>query len=175
MIKLLPVEYPPLTTNPSTAHSLSILWPRKEEIMPWFCGRFLQLVYADPVKMGFLLEELDENQISFPIDCPFVDTQYMDRRQMYSPPERYSDFIKYHLSQDSYVILSVDGYNLGHGYGKLKEHVLHQALVYGFWFMVLMMKGKSFFFRIFIWISTSRRKYRTVKWMKRKSIYRTMD
>ena len=35
---------PPITTYPSIANILSLLWDRKDNIMPWFVDHFIQLV-----------------------------------------------------------------------------------------------------------------------------------
>ena len=37
----LPITYPPITSYISIAHLLSVLWCRKEKIMPWIEGKGL--------------------------------------------------------------------------------------------------------------------------------------
>ena len=40
----LPVEQPPITSFPTIANTLSILWGHKEKVLPWLSDRLIQLV-----------------------------------------------------------------------------------------------------------------------------------
>ena len=129
MKKVLPVEYPPITSYISIAHTLSALWPYKEIIMPWFCQQYIQLVSTKDY--GHFYDSVSDNTLSFPVQCPFFEFQLLDKRRMYHYPEKFSEFLEFHILNDCYVISGVDEYYVSCSWNYQKKHYIHQALIYG--------------------------------------------
>lgn len=129
MKKKLPFRYPPITSYISVAHILSPLWPYKNVIMPWFCQQYIQLVSTKGY--GDFYDCVTDNRLSFPIDCPFFEFQLLDKRNMYPYPEKFSEFLEYHILNNNYVIASIDDYYVNSGWNYRKKHFSHLALIYG--------------------------------------------
>ncbi len=129
MKKILPVEYPPITSYISIAHMLSALWPLKEVIMPWFCQQYIQL--ASTKRFGHFYDCVYDEMVPFPVKCPFFEVQLLDKRRMHNYPEKFSEFLEFHLLKDCYVVTGVDEYYVNCAWNYQKNHYVHQALFYG--------------------------------------------
>lgn len=129
MKKILPNEYPPITSYTSIAHVLSALWPLKEVMMPWFCQQYIQLVSTK--EFGHFYDCTHDYMMSFPVECPFFEYQFIDKRRMFNYPEKFSEFLEYYILKDCYVVAGIDEFYVNCSWNYQRTHYVHQALIYG--------------------------------------------
>ena len=75
MKKVLPFEYPPITSYTNLANSLGILWPDKDRALPWFCDHFIQLAIThqeqNRIGAGDFYDDFTGEEIPFMRRCRF--------------------------------------------------------------------------------------------------------
>lgn len=66
MKSVLPVTYPPITSFPAIANTLSFLWVNEEKVFPWLCDRYLQLIIRPyhPMTRADFYEQADTDRIN---------------------------------------------------------------------------------------------------------------
>ena len=97
--------------------------------MPWFCQQYIQL--ASTKGYGHFYDCVSDHTLSFPVQCPFIEYQLLDKRRLFNYPEKFSEFLEFHILNDSYVIAGVDEYYVNCSWNYQKKHYVHQALFYG--------------------------------------------
>lgn len=129
---ILPVIYPPITSYPGIAQPLSILFTEKEKILPWFMTRYLQLTALHPdnhipegMNLGSFLDSF------LPIECEGWEEYSLPRDFIDTQWENFTDFLKYCLSLNYYIQLSVNMYYFPCSPAYHKANFMHFPLIYG--------------------------------------------
>jgi len=128
MKKTLPVSYPPITSYPSIATILSILWPQTEMFLPWFCDRFIQLVSCDDEDIDATGFFYDEKMVK----CPLLEYQLINGFDMFNAPQALTDFIEFNIEKGYYVSAPLDWFYISESPYYHERHLEHGLLIYGF-------------------------------------------
>lgn len=135
MRKVLPVEYPPIATYPNTASLFSILWARKDETLPWFCDRFIQLAVKCNDFTDLWANFYDctiANNYFVVNSCPYCDSLRMDRTTLNRSLDQFSDFIEYQIDRGYYIFATLDQYYLSCSKNYRQYHLMHTAFITGY-------------------------------------------
>lgn len=129
----LPVEYPPITSFPYIANSLSILWVKKDKVLPWICDRYIQLVIRPhhSLTRSDFYENADTDNFVLPGNyCPFLG--WLRNNQTTANFNQFTDYIEYQIKQGYYLDACLDSYYLSCTNYFKKKHFIHQTFIYGF-------------------------------------------
>lgn len=129
----LPVEYPPITSFPYIANSLSILWVNKDQVLPWICDRYIQLVIRPhhPITRSDFYENADMDNYILPGNyCPFLG--WFRNNQTTANFSQFTDYIEYQIKQGYYLEACLDTFYLSCSKRFNTEHFIHQTFIYGF-------------------------------------------
>lgn len=129
----LPVEYPPITSFPPIANSLSILWVNKERIIPWVSDHYIQLVirpYHTITQADFYDSADMDNYIIPGYYCPYLS--WLRNNQTTAHFNIFTEYIEYQIKHDYYLDACLDTYYLSCSTNYKKKHFIHQTFIYGF-------------------------------------------
>lgn len=120
LIKTLPITIPPLKTYQFLAYPLSIIL-NYNEVLPWFYGNFIQLVYRDRVvEFGYSI-----NADDFPWLLVEPSKDKLEKAD-------FLEHLLFKLNEESYIYLFVDKFYLSYSAYFNKEHFSHDLLLHGF-------------------------------------------
>lgn len=129
----LPVVYPPITSYPYIANSLSILWVKKEKVLPWICDHYIQLVIRPKhsrTRSDFY-ENADMGSYIIPGNfCPFLS--WLRNNQTTANFYKFTDYIEYQISHGYYLEACLDVFYLSCSKKFKNKHFIHQTFIYGF-------------------------------------------
>lgn len=129
----LPVVYPPITSFPAIANSLSILWVNKDKILPWVSDRYIQLVirpYHHLTRADFYDQADMDNYIIPAHSCPFIG--WLRNNQTTAHFDNFTEYIEYQIEQGYYLDACLDAFYLSCSYNYNRRHFIHQTFIYGF-------------------------------------------
>lgn len=129
----LPVEYPPITSFPAIANSLSILWVNKDKTLPWISDRYIQLIIRPhhPLTRSDFYDQADtDNFIISGHGCPFIG--WLRNNQTTANFTDFSEYIEYQIKHDYYLDACLDNFYLSCSIHYNKRHYIHQTFIYGF-------------------------------------------
>lgn len=126
----LPVEYPPITSFPYIANSLSILWVNKDKVLPWICDQ-LVIRPEHPLTRSDFYENADTDNYILPGNyCPFLG--WLRNNQTTANFYQFTDYIEYQIKQGYYLEACLDAFYLSCTENFNNEHFIHQTFIYGF-------------------------------------------
>lgn len=126
-------EVPPITSYPAIANILSLLWTRKENVIPWFSDHFIQLMirpYNEYSKADFYDHADVDNYYSTLFGCPGLD--WMRNNVVTAGFDRFSKYVEYQIKQGFCLEPCLDRYYFEFSKSYQKEHFIHSTFVYGF-------------------------------------------
>jgi len=129
----LPVEYPPITSFPSIANLLSILWVHKERTLPWICDHYVQLIIRPnhPVTRSDFYDQADtDNFIINGYFCPFLG--WLRNNQTTARFTDFTDYIEYQINHGYYMDACLDRFFLSCSNCYNSRHFIHQSFIYGY-------------------------------------------
>lgn len=129
----LPVEYPPITSFPAIANSLSILWANEDKIIPWISDHYIQLMIRphNPSTQSDFYDQSDmDNYIIPAYSCPFIS--WMRNNQTTAHFTNFTDYIEHQIRHEYYLDACLDRYYLSCSQNFNKKHFIHQTFIYGF-------------------------------------------
>lgn len=133
MKKIIPMMTPPITTYPSIANVLSLLWSRKEQIMPWFSDHFIQLVVRPSHEntFGDFYDHADlDNFYRILYGLPGLGWMRVNRDTAVFPA--FTDYIEYLINGDYCLEACLDRYYFKFSKNFGKDHFIHSTLIYGY-------------------------------------------
>ena len=133
MRNVLVMNEPPITTYPSIANILSLLWDRKDNIIPWFADHFIQLMVRP---------NHDDTFGDF-YDHADMDTYY---RTIYGLPgigwmrvnsetvhyNVFSEYVQKQIDNGYALEACLDRYYFSFAEEYQKYHHKHSSLIYGY-------------------------------------------
>ncbi len=132
MRKILTLEYPPVTSYPSIANILSMVWPIKDKAIVWFCDHFIQLVFRPKHKYSFLdfYDHADlDNYFSIIYGMPGIG--WMRHNSETANFEKFTDYIEHQIDQSYGLEACLDRYYL-ESLGNKPKHFIHSSFIYGY-------------------------------------------
>lgn len=135
MKKILSIENPPITSYPSIANVLSILWCHKEEVIPWLCDHYIQLVVRNTEYKNDWLNFYDNiviNNIDPVLNCPFIDFQLIDKKANLNGSKSFTDFIEMQINNGYYIDTCLNQYFFSFSDFYMKKEYIHPTFIYGY-------------------------------------------
>ncbi len=129
----LPVEYPPITSFPAIANSLSILWVNRDNVLPWISDHYIQLLIRPhhPLTRSDFYDQADiDNFITTGNHCPFIG--WLRNNQTTARFTDFSGYIEYQINHGYYIDACLDNFYLSCSSFYNKEHFIHQTFIYGY-------------------------------------------
>lgn len=133
MSYILPVVYPPITSFPDVAQTLSILFTEKERVLPWFMTHYMQLTALHPdncipdtMNLGSFLD------CFLPIDCEGWEEYLFPRDIINKKWGEFTDFLISCLNLHYYIQLSVNMYHFPCSPAYHTKNYMHFPLIYGY-------------------------------------------
>ena len=133
--KILPVEYPPITTYPIIANIFAVLWHKKEQVLPWFADHYIQLHATghEGGAMWFNFYDADFLYKIHPADyCPYLLTQQIDKSSFNRANFCFTNFIEEQINNDYYIITHLNQYFLPCSYHYNVRNSMHPTFIYGY-------------------------------------------
>ncbi len=133
MRKVLLMTQPPVTTYPEIANILSLLWDRKERIIPWFSDHFVQLVVRpdNPYTYGDYYDHADLDNY-FSIIYGMSGLGWMRNNIETMPCERFTDYAEFAINNGYGLQACLDRYYISFTENYLKDHIYHATFIYGY-------------------------------------------
>ena len=133
MKKIISLEQPPITSYPSIAKILSLMWEQKEAIMPWFSDHFIQLI----------VRPSHEHTLGDYYDHADIDTYY---RIVYGLPGlgwmrsngetaqyiKFTDYIEFQINNNYCLEDCLDRYYFKFSECYKSEHYIHSTFIFGY-------------------------------------------
>ncbi|EPR09608.1 hypothetical protein [Ruminiclostridium papyrosolvens] len=129
----LPIENPPITSFPAIANTLSILWTKKDKILPWVSERYIQLIIRPhhPVTRSDFYDNADtDNYIIRVNHCPFIG--WLRNNQTTANFKKFTDYIEHQINNGYYLDACLDNFYLSCSHQFNKNHFIHQTFIYGY-------------------------------------------
>lgn len=129
----LPVEYPPITSFPFIANSLSILWVNKDKVLPWISDRYIQLVIrpSHPLTQSDFYDQAETDSYILPgHSCPFIG--WLRNNQTTAHFNSFTEYIEHQIMHSYYLDACLDTFYLSCSMNYNKKHFIHQTFIYGF-------------------------------------------
>ena len=125
---------PPITSYPSIANQLSVLWAHKEATMPWLASEYIQLVSRKKehwkFKMAGTFYEHGGTGANF--GCPFLEMLKLNREIIDFEHRSLFDFIKYCIDRNYYIRIWLDWFYIpGSSYYQVESYP-HPTFIYGY-------------------------------------------
>ena len=125
---------PPITSYPSIANQLSVLWAHKEDTMPWLASEYIQLVSRKKehwkFKMAGTFYEHGGTGANF--GCPFLEMLKLNREIIDFEHRSLFDFIKYCIDRNYYIRIWLDWFYIPESSLYQKENYPHPTFIYGY-------------------------------------------
>lgn len=137
MQKILPVEYPPITSYPMIATLFSILWPHKDQVFPWIYDHFIQLVAIrnNALKraiMNTFYEAVPVQRAHTATTCPYIKMETLDRRTLFLQRVDFTKYVEHTLEHQQYMIPCLNHFHLNCHKGYQKTQHMHTVFIYGY-------------------------------------------
>lgn len=129
----LPVEEPPITSYPTIANTLSILWPHRDKVLPWLSDHFIQLIIRPNHEsaQGDYYDHADiDNFYCMIYGCPFIG--WMRNNRTTANFTKLTDYIEYQIEHGYYLEACLDNYYFEFTICYNKTHFIHSTFIHGF-------------------------------------------
>ncbi|HEX3047043.1 MAG TPA: hypothetical protein VHY08_19975 [Bacillota bacterium] len=126
--KILPVNYPIITSYPAHANILSCV-SQYENSIQWFYNHYLQLLAYVDFSRGYYVD------FCAPIpwrSCPWIHAQRITRELIGKKWETITDFIIDCIDLDCYVYLYLDQFYIAAAAPYQKYHLAHDTFIFGY-------------------------------------------
>lgn len=133
MKKIIPLAEPPITTYPSIANVLSLLWNQKEKIIPWFSDHFIQLIvrpYHENTYGDFYDHADLDNYFSILYGAPGLGWMRTNSDCAYF--DVFTDYIEYQINNGYCVEACLDRYYFKFTKFYKREHYIHSSFIFGY-------------------------------------------
>jgi len=134
MSKLLPLEYPPITSYPIIANIFTVLWSRKNQILPWLADHYIQLhaTWHSYGGMWFNFYDADFLYKIHPADyCPYILTQKIDKTS-FKRIFNLTDFIEEQINNNYYIIIYLNQFFLPFSQHFNIDNHMHPTFIWGY-------------------------------------------
>lgn len=132
MEKLLPVTQPPITTYPGIAQPLSILFSDREQIMPWFIPRYMQIAALtqkeklnEGISMGNFIDATHEMTYG-------LKEYRLPRKLINSKWGSFLDFLHDCIDCNYYIHISLNMYYFPCSPSYHSKSYMHFPMIYGY-------------------------------------------
>lgn len=133
MKNIITVLYPPITTYPSIANILSLMWNKRERIQPWFSDHFIQLVvrpnHYDTYGDFYDHADLDNY---FRIIYGLPGLGWMRVNYDSANFEVFSDYIEHQINNGYCLEACLDRYYFKFSNSYQTHHFIHSSFIYGY-------------------------------------------
>lgn len=133
MKNVLQVEYPPITSYPSLANILSMVWSSKKNAQIWFFDHLIQIVFRSNHKYT-LLDYYDQADLDnyFSIIYGMPNIGWMRGNSETTQFEKFTDYIEHQIDQSYGLEACLDRYYLESLNQNPREHFIHSSFIYGY-------------------------------------------
>ena len=124
---------PPVTTYPSVANILSLLWDRSEGVLPWLCDHFIQIIVR-PNHMNTYGDFYDHADLDnyFRIIYGIPGLGWMRANSECARFDVFTDYIEHEIDNGYCLEACLDRYYLSFTKNYEKEHFIHSTFIYGY-------------------------------------------
>lgn len=133
MKKVLLLTQPPITTYPEIANILSLLWDRKERIIPWWSDHFIQIIVRpdNPYTNGDYYDHADlDSYFSIMYGMPGLGWMRNNCETMLC--EKFSDYAEFSINNGYGLQACLDRYYISFAREYKKKHNIHATFIYGY-------------------------------------------
>lgn len=133
MKKIIPLTTPPITSYPAIANILSMMWSRKDMIMPWLCDHFIQLVVRPNHKYTFgdFYDHADiDNYICTIFTLPGLD--WMRTNSETANFNIFTEYIEYQINNNYCLEPCLDRFYFKFSEEYNRNHYIHSTFIYGY-------------------------------------------
>lgn len=131
---VLPTVYPPITTYPQIACLFTILFVHEQEIMPWICDHYIQIIAIRDTTRPYLTWNFYDNGTFnhvLPVQNMPHFTFYREDGLLESVFfDKFTDYIEEAINNGYYIRTALDQYYLK--CSTFNGHFLHDGLIYGY-------------------------------------------
>ncbi len=133
MKNVLKVTDPPITTYPAIANILSLLWDRKDNIMPWFADHFIQLI-ARPMHEDTFGDFYDHADMDtyYRIIFGLPGLGWMRVNSETAHYKVFSDYVEKQIDNGYALEACLDRYYFSFAEEYQNYHHVHSSLIYGY-------------------------------------------
>ena len=132
-IKVMELTKPPITTYPSIANVLSLVWDKNEAAMPWFCDHFIQLIvrpnHADTFGDFYDHADLD-NYFRLLYGMPGLGWMRVNSECAHFT--NFTEYIEYQIEKGYCLEACLDRFYLSFTKFYRKKHFIHSSFIYGY-------------------------------------------
>lgn len=130
----LPCDMPPITSYPSIANSLSVLWSHKEVTMSWLASEYIQLVGRKREHWKFKMTGTfyEHGSTSTNIGCPFLETLRLNREVLAFNHKSFYEFVKYCVDNNYYIHVWLDWFYIPKNSFFKTTQRIHPTFIYGY-------------------------------------------
>lgn len=148
--KTLLCPYPPITSYPLIANMMSAIWSYKENVLPWVCDRFINLVgrkssNSKYTLLGTFYEYELSNNLPMFVACPFLEQSRIQRTLLNYKNQKLTDFIKYCIENDFFVHVCLDRFYISNSPDFNVRHFYHPTFIYGYDETLGVVKTRDFY------------------------------
>lgn len=127
-IKILPMNYPVITSYPTHANILSCL-QQYEDSMQWFYNYYIQLFAGGVINKGYYMD------FCAPIpwrSCPWIYSQRIAKDMVEKKWASITEFIIDCIDSDFYVFLYLDQFYISEALPYQKQRYVHDTFIFGY-------------------------------------------
>lgn len=132
-MRVLPLVTPPITTYPSIANILSLMWSKKNQILPWFSDHFIQIMVRldHEHTFGDFYDHADiDNYYRIIYGLPGLG--WMRTTREASHFSAFSEYIEKVISNGYGIEACIDRFYLKCTKNFQTKHFIHSTFIYGF-------------------------------------------
>lgn len=130
---MLLVERPPITSYPTIANTLSVLWTHKDLVIPWISDHYIQLIVRPnyiPTKIDYYDHADIDNYFCQLFGCPYLEWMRNNRQTLLV--DKFTDYIEFQIDRGYYLEPCLDNYYFEFSMHFGKRHFIHPTFIYGY-------------------------------------------